>query len=99
MHRAAERDKDAIAAWRAVTWAEGTRLAAATGAWVCFEDESRQALQPPVARTWGRRRHTPVVRVSGRGSGRISVAGLACIKAGQPGRFFYRMRGHRPSPA
>jgi len=51
-----------------------------------------------VARTWGRRGHTPVVRVSGRGSGRISVAGLACVKAGQPGRFFYRMRGHRLRP-
>ena len=32
------------------------------------------------------------------GSGRISVAGLACLKAGQPGRFFYRMRGHRLRP-
>jgi transposase len=27
---------------------EGTRLAAATGAWICFEDEPGQALQPPV---------------------------------------------------
>jgi hypothetical protein len=77
---------------------EGTRLAAATGAWICFEDESGQALQPPKARTWGRRGYTPVVRVSGRGSGRISVAGLACLKAGQPGRFFYRMQGHRLRP-
>jgi hypothetical protein len=77
---------------------ESTRLAAATGAWVCFEDESGQALQPPAARTWGRRGHTPVVRVSGRGSGRISVAGLACMRAGQPGRFYYRMRGHRLRP-
>jgi hypothetical protein len=77
---------------------KGTRLAAATGAWICFEDESGQALQPPKARTWGRRGHTPVVRVSGRGSGRISVAGLACMKAGQPGRFFYRMAGHRLRP-
>jgi putative transposase len=74
------------------------RLAAAAGAWICFEDESGQALQPPVARTWGRRGHTPVARVSGRGSGRIPVAGLACVKAGQPGRFFYRMRGHRLRP-
>jgi putative transposase len=73
---------------------EGTRLAAATGAWICFEDESGQALQPPKARTWGRRGHTPVVRVSGRGSGRISVAGLACLKAGQPGR----LQGHRLRP-
>ena len=77
---------------------EGARLAAATGAWICFEDESGQALQPPKARTWGRRGHTPVVRVSGRGSGRISVAGLACLKAGQPARFYYRMQGHRLRP-
>ena len=77
---------------------EGARLAAATGAWICFEDESGQALQPPKARTWGRRGHTPVVRVSGRGSARISVAALACVKAGQPGRFYYRMQGHRLRP-
>jgi transposase len=77
---------------------QGTRLAAATGAWICFEDESGQALQPPKARTWGRRGRTPVVRVSGRGSGRISVAGLACMKAGEPGRFYYRMRGHKLRP-
>ena len=51
-----------------------------------------------MARTWGRRGHTPVVRVSGRGSGRISVAALACVRAGQPGRFFYRMRGHQLRP-
>ena len=31
---------------------------------------------PTQARTWARRGHTPVVRVSGKGSGRISVAGL-----------------------
>jgi transposase len=68
------------------------------GAWICFGDESGQALQPPVARTWGRRGHTPVVRVTGRGSGRISVAALACVKAGQPGRFSCRMRGHQLRP-
>jgi hypothetical protein len=41
---------------------QGTKLAAATGAWICFEDESGQTLQPPKARTWGRCGHTPVVR-------------------------------------
>ena len=51
-----------------------------------------------MARTWGRRGRTPVVRVSGRGSGRISVAAQACVQAGQPGRFFYRMRGHQLRP-
>ena len=74
---------------------EGTRLAAATGAWICFEDEAGQTLRPPKARTWGRRGRTPVVSVSGKGSGRVSVAGLVCLKPGAPGRFFYRMLVHR----
>lgn len=47
------------------------------------------------ARTWGRRGHTPVVKVSGKGSGRVSVAGLACLKPGSPARFFYRLRLRR----
>jgi transposase len=73
---------------------EGTRLAAATGAWICFEDEAGQALRPGKARTWAPRGRTPVVRVSGN-SGRLSVAGMACLKAGEPGRFFYRLHVHR----
>ena len=73
---------------------EGTRLAAATGAWICFEDEAGQALKPGKARTWAPRGRTPVVRVSGN-SGRLSVAGMACLKAGEPGRFFYRLHVHR----
>jgi hypothetical protein len=40
-----------------------------------------------------------VIRASGRGSGRIPVAGMACLKAGQPGRFYYRMQGHRLRPS
>jgi hypothetical protein len=73
---------------------EGTRLAALTGAYVCFEDEAGQSLRPGRARTWAPRGHTPVVRVSGN-SGRLSVAGMACLKPGRPGRFFYRLRVHR----
>jgi putative transposase len=38
---------------------EGSRLAAATGAYVCFEDEAGQGLRPPKARTSARRGHTP----------------------------------------
>jgi len=33
--------------------------------------------------------------VSGKGSGRVSVAGLACYKPGARSRFFYRARTHR----
>jgi hypothetical protein len=75
--------------------AEGTRLAAATGAWICFEDEAGQNLRPPKARTWAPRGRTPVVRVSGKGSGRVSVAGLVCLKAGARDHLFYRVRVHR----
>lgn len=74
---------------------EGTRLAAATGAYVCFEDEAGQSLRPSKARTWARRGRTPVVTVSGKGSGRVSVAGLVCLKPGARGHLFYRMRVHR----
>ena len=74
---------------------EGTRLAAETGAYVCFEDEAGQNLRPPRARTWARRGHTPVVTVCGKGSGRVSVAGLVCLKPGSRGHLFYRVRIHR----
>lgn len=59
---------------------EDTRLAAA---WICFEDEAGQTLRPPRARTWGPRGHTPVVAVSGKGSGRVSIAGLVAYQPGQ----------------
>ena len=52
---------------------EGTRLAAATGAWIVFEDEAGQNLRPPKARTWAPRGRTPVVTVSGKGSGRVPI--------------------------
>jgi transposase len=66
--------------------------AAARGAWIVFEDEAGQGLRPPKARTWARRGDTPVVAVSGRGSGRVSMAGLVCAKVGERTRMFYRVR-------
>jgi DDE superfamily endonuclease len=74
---------------------EGSRIAAATGAWICFEDEAGQTLRPPKARTWAPCGHTPVVAVSGKGSGRVSVAGLVCLRPATRGRLFYRVRLHR----
>ena len=69
-------------------------LAAATGAYLCFEDEAGQSLRPPKARTWGRRGHTPVTVVSGKGSGRVPAAGMTCYRPGARSRFFYRIRVH-----
>jgi DDE superfamily endonuclease len=74
---------------------QASRLAAATGAYVCFEDEAGQTLRPPKAKTWAPRGHTPIARVSGKGSGRVSIAGLACYKPGSRSRLFYRARVHR----
>jgi transposase len=75
--------------------AGGKTVAAEQGAWLCFEDEAGQTLHPPKARTWGRRGRTPVVAVSGKGSGRVSVAGLVCVRPGRRSRLIYRTRVHR----
>ena len=73
---------------------QGTRLAAVIGAWICFEDEAGQSLRSGKARTWAPRGRTPVTRVSGNAD-RLSAAGMACLKPGRPGQFFYRVHVHR----
>jgi transposase len=75
--------------------AGGKTVAAQRTAWICFEDEAGQTLRPPKARTWGRRGHTPVVAVSGKGSGRVSIAGLTCYQPGRRSRLIYRTIVHR----
>lgn len=55
-----------------------------------FEDEAGQSMTPPRARTWGRRGSTPVVRVRGRVSGRVSMAGMTCYKPGERSRLSTR---------
>ncbi|MFE7565556.1 transposase [Streptomyces sp. NPDC057539] len=61
---------------------------------VC-EDEASQSLRPPRARSWGRIGQTPVVRVRGRGSGRVSMAGMVCFRRGDRSRLIYSFRVHR----
>ncbi|MFD9271133.1 hypothetical protein ACFWB1_37500 [Streptomyces goshikiensis] len=73
--------------------AAGKSTAAERGAWIVFEDEAGQSMTPPHARTWGRIGQTPAVR--GRGSGRVSMAGMACYKPGQPSRLIYAIREYR----
>jgi putative transposase len=58
-------------------------------------DRAGQSLRPPKARTWARRGQTPVVKVSGKGSGPVSIAGLVCVRPGSRSRLLYRMRVHR----
>jgi hypothetical protein len=70
------------------------RARAATGGWICCEDEAGQRQRPSKGRTWGRRGRTPVVRVSGRGLGRVSMAGLSALRPGPRTRLCYRLRVH-----
>ncbi|MEU3466281.1 transposase [Streptomyces sp. NPDC006733] len=57
-----------------------------------FEDEAGFTMTPPTARTWSRRGHTPVITVRGRSRRRLSIAALACYKAGERSRLIYRPR-------
>ena len=75
--------------------ATGKKLAAERGTWICFQDEAGHTIRPPKARTWAPRGKTPVIPVSGKGSGRISVAGLVCAKPGNRIRLLYRIKVHR----
>lgn len=75
--------------------APGKKVAAERGAWICFEDEAGHTLRPSKARTWAPRGQTPVIPVSGKGSGRISVAGLVCVNPGNRTRLLYRIKVHR----
>ena len=65
------------------------------GAWLCFEDESGQGVRPPKGRTWGRRGHTPVVKVTGASNKRVSVAALIAVKPGHRPRLIYRVHQGR----
>ncbi|WSD11289.1 IS630 family transposase [Streptomyces hirsutus] len=101
--RAAERDEAAVAAWKEDTWPEikgpgrppvagsasRTRPASASG-----RPPGALPQAPPGGAPRGRRGHTPVVTVSGRRSGRISLAGLIALRPGSRTRLCYRIRVH-----
>jgi hypothetical protein len=71
------------------------RTAADLGAWLCLEDEPGQGLRPPKGRTRGRRGCTPVVRVTGGSSKRVSLAALLCTKPGCRTRLTCRVHAGR----
>ncbi|MFJ5920839.1 transposase [Streptomyces ardesiacus] len=72
----------------------GKRARAVCGDYLCFGDEAGFTRRPPRARTWGRRGVTPQVTVSGRRSGRLSVAGLIAMRPGSRTRLCHRLRTH-----
>ncbi|MER5638093.1 transposase [Kitasatospora sp. NPDC002227] len=61
---------------------------------MCFEGEAGFTRRPPKGRPWGRRGITPVVKVCGRGSGRVSAAGLLAMRPGSRTRLCHRLRRH-----
>lgn len=98
-HRAVGRDEDTRSPPGAPGRGRRYEASGDDGAYVCLEDEVGQALRPGrVPRLGIARAHphttSPAVRVSG-STGRLSVAGLACLKSGRPGRFFYHLRVNR----
>jgi len=56
-----------------------------------FADGAGQSLRPPKARTWSRRGVTPVVAVSGKGFGRVNLAGMIAVRTGFRTRLIYRV--------
>ncbi|MGW0424595.1 IS630 family transposase [Streptomyces sp. NPDC003015] len=92
--RVAERDEQAVTAWKEATWTEVKEPGRPCGGYVCFEDEAGFTRRPPKGRTWGRRGVTPQVAVSGRRSGRLSVAGLIAMRPGSRTRLCHRLRVH-----
>ncbi|WP_308346937.1 transposase [Streptomyces sp. ISL-66] len=60
-----------------------------------FEDEAGQDLRPAKGRTWSPRGRTPVLRVTGKGSGRVLMAGMVCVKPGRETRLIYRTQLYR----
>ncbi|WP_446750553.1 IS630 family transposase [Streptomyces sp. WZ-12] len=92
--RVAERDEQAVKVWKEATWAEVKEPGRPGGGYLCFEDEAGFTRKPPRGRTWGRRGVTPVVTVSGRRSGRLSVAGLVAMRPGSRTRLCHRLIAH-----
>jgi transposase len=52
-------------------------------------------LRPPKGRTWGRRGHTPVVKVTGSSNRRVSLAALIAVKPERRPRLIYRVHHGR----
>ncbi len=103
VQRVAERDEQAVTAWKERTWTEVKehgRPAEATSASRtkpgspagCPGGALPQA--PPGGAPRGRRGRAPVVTVSGRRSGRLSVAGLIAMRPGSRTRLCHRLRTH-----
>jgi hypothetical protein len=58
--------------------------------WLVFGDESGQGVRPPKSRTWGRRGHTPVVKVTSANLAKRNLAQLTALIKTRLKRIQYR---------
>jgi transposase len=65
------------------------------GAFICLQDEAGQGLRPPEGRTRAPRGARPVVTVRGGGNGKVSIAGVVCLRPGGRPHLLYKLRVYR----
>ncbi|MBG0831739.1 IS630 family transposase [Planomonospora sp. ID67723] len=100
-HRALRRDEARVATWVRRVW-PAIKVPGRPGAPGSSSPRSpAKASRPSKGRTWARKGHTPTLPVSYRGSGRVSIAALLCVKPGRRTRLIYRTltyhrRKHEP---
>ena len=100
IHRAIERDEQAIAHWRRYQW-PAVKSRGPHGRMDRFADECGHTLRAHKATTWAPKGATPIVKVTAKGTVRVSVAGLCCYRPGHPSRLIYRTllyRGRKGEP-
>jgi transposase len=78
LRRAYERDPKAVRLWLEETYPELKRRAKKLGAKIFFLDEAGFQSDPPLARTYGLKGHTPVVQTSGQ---RQSINVISAVNA------------------
>jgi DDE superfamily endonuclease len=71
------------------------RTARDLGAFICLQDEAGQGLRPPKGRTRAPRGARPVVTVRGGGTGKVSIAGVVCLRPGGRPHLLYKLRVYR----
>ncbi|WP_443031730.1 IS630 family transposase [Streptomyces sp. 3211] len=92
--RVAERDEQAVAVWKEATWAEVKGRGRPAKAMSVSRTKPASPAGRPGDGPGAGRGITPVVTVSGRRSGRLSVAGLIAMRPGSRTRLCHRLRTH-----
>ncbi|MGW7613820.1 winged helix-turn-helix domain-containing protein [Streptomyces sp. NPDC054766] len=93
VRRVAERDEQAVTVWKEATWAE-VKEPGGLRRLHLLRGRSRVHAAAAQRTDLGPARPHPVVTISGRRSGRLSVAGLIAMRPGSRTRLCHRLRTH-----